>query len=172
MDNVGLFFAIFSLKDKFPNLDNLMIFGAEYLIYVTIILMIILGIKGNAKEKKALILAILSIPIVVIMIKIVHIFFYEPRPFVNFHFHPLINNTIDASFPSRHTSIVSTIAFAYTYYKSKWAPVFLLSLLWVGISRIYVGVHYPLDIVGGFLVGILSLTTALKIKKLLFRQAS
>lgn len=129
--------------------------------------MFIFIFKGGIKEKKALILATLSLPILVLIIKSIHIFYFAERPFVNLQFDPLIDVEEDASFPSRHTAIMSSIAFSYLYFKSKWAVFLLLLMLWVGISRIYVGVHYLSDILGGFIVGIISLAIALQVKKLL-----
>lgn len=167
MDNVGLFFLIFTMNGQFPTLDAFMIFGAEYLIYLSIALMFILVFKGEMKEKKSILLAALAFPIGVLLIKLIHIFFIEPRPFINFNFAPLVDSNADASFPSRHTSIMSVIAFSYTYFKSKWSTLFLAIMIWVGISRIYVGVHYPLDIFGGITVGIISLFIAIKLLKVL-----
>src|SRR3989338_8746396 len=148
MYNNDLFFLIFNLNRLSPILDKLMVFGAEYLIYLTIGLMFILIFRGGKKEKKAALFAIVAIPIAIILIKITHIFFYEPRPFVTFHFSPVLDKTADASFPSRHATIMSVIAFAYVYLKSKWKLLFLSFMLFVGISRIFIGVHYPLDILG------------------------
>lgn len=142
-----------------------MVFGARFIIYLTFILMFVFAFKGGVREKKALILAVLSIPILVLIIKTIHIFYFEPRPFVNFYFSPLLDAGSDASFPSRHASIMSAIAFSYLHFKSKWAPLFLFLMMWVGISRIYVGVHYPLDILGGLLAGIISLVITNKILK-------
>lgn len=167
MDNISLFFLIFGFSNHSQTLDNLMIFITQNLIYLTILLMFILGFKGKMKEKKALLLAIISIPVAILLIKGIHIFINEPRPFVNYHFSPLTDNTQDASFPSRHATIMAVIAFAYTYFRSKWSLYFLLLMILVGISRIYVGVHYPLDVLGGFVVGIISLAIALQLKRLL-----
>lgn len=144
-----------------------MIFGARFIIYLTFLLMFILAFRGGIKEKKAMIIAILSIPILILIIKIIHIFYFEPRPFITYRFSPLVDPVGDATFPSVHTSLMAALAFSYVYFRSKWASVFLLLMFWVGISRIYVGVHYPLDILGGFIVGIISLAIALQVKKLL-----
>lgn len=166
-NNTSLFFLIFNLSNRWASLDFIMIFGAETLIYLVFILTLVLAFKGRSPERKAIILAIVSLPILVIIIKIIHLFYYENRPFITHQLIPLISYGNDASFPSRHASISSAIAFAYTYYKSQWASLFLLFMLWVGLSRIFVGVHYPLDILGGFIVGIISLVISKQIIKLI-----
>lgn len=151
-------------------LDTLMKFGAEPLIYIMILLILVLGIIGKTNDKKAFLLTVLAIPIAVLLIKGIHLFYFEPRPFVTYNFTPMVNESADASFPSRHTTISALIAFAYTYFKSKWSLLFLPLMLWVGISRVYVGVHYPLDILGGFLVGAISLRFALRLKEFFKRS--
>lgn len=165
--NTDLFFQIFNLSGNNSLLDNLMIFATIDLIYLMIFLVFILSIKGKIKEKKAMFLIILSLPIAVLLIKAIHIFYSEPRPFVSYQFPPLVSEKMNATFPSRHTVISSVIAFSYLYFKSKWAPLFLFAMIWIAISRVYVGVHYPLDLLGGLIVSALSLKIALWIKKVL-----
>lgn len=167
MDNISLFFSIFNLNGHYPILDKLMIFGATDLIYLTFLVIFILAFKGSVREKKAVLLIILGLPIAILLIKAIHLFIFEPRPFIAYHFPPIVPETTYASFPSRHATIAAVIAFSYTYLKSKLAPLFLFIMIWVGLSRIYVGVHYPLDILGGFGVGILSLMLAAQMKNLL-----
>ena len=60
------------------------------------------------------------------------------------------------SFPSGHTFTVFSAAslFAWLYPRLS-LPLFLLAGL-TGISRIYVGAHFPLDVMGGMLIGLLS----------------
>ena len=60
-----------------------------------------------------------------------------------------------SSFPSGHTST----SFACAYVISRLAPrltipVFVLAAL-IGFSRVYVGVHYPLDVVAGAIFGLI-----------------
>lgn len=172
MDNTSLFFLIFGLNKHSNFADNFMIFGAEYLIYLIFILLFFFAFKGGVPERKALLLSLISMPIVVILIKLIHIFIVTPRPFVDNEILPLINYYSDASFPSRHTSIMSAAAFSYVLTKSRWAILFILLMVWVGISRIYVGVHYPLDILGGILIGFVSILIARKIAKLLGKKLS
>ncbi len=164
MDNIAIFFLIFGLSGQNPTLDGLMIFSARYLIYLTFILILTFAFRGTIKERKALLLILISLPIVVLIIKLIHIFFFEPRPYVDQNIIPLIPHKEDASFPSRHASVMSAITFAYIFCKSKWVALFLLLLILVGVSRIYIGVHYPLDILGGVIVGALSLLLGLAVK--------
>ncbi|MBI2196889.1 phosphatase PAP2 family protein [Candidatus Daviesbacteria bacterium] len=168
MDNVGLFFSVLNLNGRFWALDKLMVFGTISLIYLTFLLVFVLAVKGGTKEKKALLLIILGLPISFLLIKVIHLFLFENRPFVTFHFIPIVAEAADsASFPSRHATIAAVLAFAYTYFKSKWSALLLFLMLWIGISRIYVGVHYPLDILGGFITAVASLVIALAIGKIL-----
>lgn len=149
-------------------MNYFMIFGAEPLIYLMLIFLFIITIKGKIAERKAFILFLISLPVLILLIKFIHLFYFEPRPYITNGILPLISHTnADASFPSRHTSIAFIMALPYFYYKSRWATILILLATWVGISRIYVGVHYPLDIIGGVLVGIFSNLISLKTVKLI-----
>jgi len=167
MDNNALFFPIYNLSHQSQILDNIMIFITNYALYLTMLLMFILAIKGKIEEKKAFLLIILGIPISILLIMGIHLFIYEPRPFVTFNFVPLADNKPDLSFPSRHATLMAVMAFVYLHFKSKWSTLFLILMLLVGISRIYVGVHYPIDILGGIIAGIISLLIAAQIVKFL-----
>lgn len=166
MDNTSLFFSIYNLSQKSQVLDSIVIFITNYVIYLTILLSFILAIKGKIAEKKAFLLIILGIPISILLIMGIHLFIHEPRPFITFNFVPLADNKPDLSFPSRHATLMAVMTFSYLYFKSKWSFLFLTLMALVGISRIYVGVHYPLDILGGFLVSLVSIIIVLRIKNL------
>ncbi|MCL5783729.1 MAG: phosphatase PAP2 family protein [Patescibacteria group bacterium] len=89
------------------------------------------------------------------LIQFIRLFIQEPRPFLTLHLTPLISPPTDLSFPSGHSSFMGIVASAYIVARSKWAWVFVPLALLVGFSRIYVGVHYPLDVLGGFILGFL-----------------
>ena len=82
----------------------------------------------------------------------------RPRPFhVSDAIVPLIAHPSSFSFPSGHTSGSLTAAFALykTMPKKVGIPAVILASL-IGLSRIYVGVHYPTDVLGGLLVAVVS----------------
>jgi undecaprenyl-diphosphatase len=62
------------------------------------------------------------------------------------------------AFPSSHAANTFAVAALVTFARGRrWSPLFLLAAL-VGLSRIYVGVHYPTDVVAGGLLGLLCAT--------------
>jgi undecaprenyl-diphosphatase len=78
----------------------------------------------------------------------------EPRP--------LVHAPIDGSFPSGHAATSFAAATVLTFAWPRWWPAFFLLAVAIGFSRVYVGVHYPLDVVGGAALGIL-VATALRL---------
>ncbi len=59
------------------------------------------------------------------------------------------------SFPSAHAALTTALATTtYLYHKRLGVFLFLFAFV-IGLSRIYVGVHYPIDVLVGILLGIL-----------------
>lgn len=80
------------------------------------------------------------------------------RPYdVNTAITLLISKPIDFSFPSGHTAVsfAAVTSLFLAREKMLWKPALLLAVL-IAFSRMYLYVHYPTDILGGILVGILS----------------
>jgi undecaprenyl-diphosphatase len=63
---------------------------------------------------------------------------------------------VDNGFPSGHVMVVTVIVLVlWPYLPNRWRWLTLLLIPMVGFSRVYLGVHMPLDVVGGFAIGLL-----------------
>ena len=81
---------------------------------------------------------------------------YHARPFVD---HPkqtllLVHHGADNSFPSDHTAVAFAVAFAVLAFHRRLGLLLVAFAAGVGVDRILVGVHYPVDVAAGALVGI------------------
>lgn len=87
----------------------------------------------------------------------------RPRPFAQFaDIIPLIGRPSDFSFPSGHAAC--SFAAAFTLWKLSSRPMGIVALLMaslIALSRLYLGVHYPSDILGGLLTGYVASAMAL-----------
>jgi len=80
-------------------------------------------------------------------------YFQIGRPDVlNFNFHPLLVLN-DFGFPSSHAAVFSAIATALFLIHRRAGVYATLLALTIGTARILAGVHTPLDILGGYLLG-------------------
>lgn len=81
--------------------------------------------------------------------------FARTRPFIEANYPIIINAPGGFSFPSGHTSSSFAAATAIALYFKKWSvPSFVLASL-IALSRVYLYVHYPSDIIAGAILGII-----------------
>jgi undecaprenyl-diphosphatase len=59
----------------------------------------------------------------------------------------------NSSFPSQHASGAAAVAVLVARRHGRLGVVFWFLALWIGLSRIYLGRHYPTDVLTGFLLG-------------------
>jgi undecaprenyl-diphosphatase len=130
----------------FPFLrDFTFVFWIGFIIYLVI-----------KKEKKLALLITAGIIAGAILTFPVKYFFERERPYEQIDSTRLIAPTeFDPSFPSGHTEmsfLATTIASKFHPEYSKYLYAFSII---VALSRIYVGVHFPIDTIGGVIIGIL-----------------
>ena len=136
-------------------INHIFIFGAKYL-YLLAGVIALVGFWKLPKEKKKeiIIFSMIALPAIYIVSKIGAWLYSDPRPFVAGHFVPLIPHDPDNGFPSDHVLLVSAIAsLIFPFNKKISAGVWIVAIL-VGISRVYVGIHHPVDIVGSIVISV------------------
>lgn len=129
------------------------IIGAKYLIIVVAVIAGLFFLKQPGSiQNQILILSIIALPAIYLTAKIGGWLYYDPRPFVQGNFLPLIPHTPDNGFPSDHVLLGAAIA-CVLYPFSRTVSLTLLMLTGIiGISRVYVGVHHSIDIMGSALI--------------------
>ena len=149
--------SLFSWINASPEASNtsihFAIFIANDLLYCMILLFAWFWLRGNYDTKKQILKAFIFTSIAILVSQCISHVYYHPRPFVMEVGRTLIYHAPNGSFPSDHMLIFSTIAFSYLFSAQRKLGGFLLIMAWlVAWSRVYLGVHFPLDMLGAFLL--------------------
>lgn len=116
-------------------------------------------IKNKNEQKKSLLFLVYStfvaLFINIVIQKLVH--FDRPESALQNSGNLILEHIPDASFPSDHTAVsIAFVTALYLFGFRKIALVFLPFAFAMNISRIIVGVHWPLDVIVGTIIGFLS----------------
>ena len=134
-------------------LDLLAIFCAKYLIIFSVAFAGASLLKLSKKEKRAIIIfGAIALPIIYLTALTASHFYNNPRPFVVEHFVPLISHDADNGFPSDHALLASAIAAIWTAYHRRIGLMLWVAALFIGLGRVAVGVHHPIDVIGSALI--------------------
>ena len=140
LDTIGIFFAYFF----------------EYVLVICLFLYLFINFKKRWKAiSAAFISAILARFVIVNLIRL---FWQRQRPFLENNVNLLVNyfnHYKEPSFPSGHTAFYFALA-TVIFYKNK----IIGSLLFIGaflicLGRVFIGIHWPSDILAGAVIGIL-----------------
>ena len=134
-------------------MNILVIFGAKYLYLIEIVLAIIyFFLQSKSKQKLIVVFSAIFFPLTYIIAKVVSFLYFDPRPFVIGHFTPLIAHAPDNGFPSDHMLLAGAIASILYVYNKKLGIVAWVVAFIIGASRVFVGVHHWIDIVGSVVI--------------------
>jgi len=179
--NLSLFKLIYNLNRFAVFSHGLSLFLGEYLIYIFgigILLYLILSKESKKEKTKWLFILILACCLSnVIVTPLIHYICKSARPFllmpaVGTYAHFLKVREYNTSFPSGHTSLAFAVAVVVFLKNKKWGKAALIIATLVSVGRILMGVHWPMDILGGLSVGILCALVAYELaEKLLTKTA-
>lgn len=103
-------------------------------------------------------LRILIVPVVVLAeVTIIRNIINKPRPYEAYETEPVIKRDGKGhSFPSRHTASAFIIAMSAIPVSVPVAVVLLVISVIIGLTRIFAGVHYIIDVIAGALISVLT----------------
>jgi undecaprenyl-diphosphatase len=127
---------------------------ADYLIYLIPLVLIASWCWGNESQRDAALKACVVTFAALGIAQIVGFFWPHPRPFMMGIGHTFIPHASDSSFPSDHATVFAGVALTLLFanWRSFAAWVLLALGTCVAWARIFLGVHFPLDMAGAVLV--------------------
>lgn len=182
-------YIIFQLINNFAGrwaaLDWLGIFAASYLQYIVVAGLLIFWFLGKSKEERAKNLSLVGGTLGAVVLsrlvftEFIRWFWFRPRPFVDHTVNLLITHANTGSFPSGHAAFFFALAMTVYIFEKKMYPkpfdfaqsrfhqgvglwLFSAAIL-ISLARVFVGIHYPSDILVGVLVGLFSGWLVIKI---------
>ena len=110
---------------------------------------------ASRKWKLACASALVSAAVALLINQVIGHVWHRARPFAA---HPNAdvwgNRSHDPSFPSDHASAEFGIAFAVFLFDRVAGAIFLAAAIFIGVGRIFIGAHYPADVIAGSFVGL------------------
>ncbi|USQ14504.1 MULTISPECIES: undecaprenyl-diphosphatase [Legionella] len=146
------------------------IFTAKYLVFFIVIGLVFIWVLGDSKKRYTLFLAFGASLFALLINWGISLLWFHPRPFMLGIGHTYLPHAPDSSFPSDHFTALCAICFVYLWRESTEAItsfILVLSSFLVGWARIYVGVHFPFDMLGGAIVALLSASIIIYISPLI-----
>ncbi len=138
-----------------PSLDSVMValslmaYHAAFWVLLAILMVVS---KGLHRPGIAILISLFVAYVVVELV--IKTFIHRERPYIAEGLTPIIVDSLSYSFPSGHTAYSFASATVIAMYYGRWCiPAFVLASM-IGLSRIYLALHWPTDVVAGALIGI------------------
>ena len=125
------------------------IFIADNLIYLIPTLLLILWLWGDERKRNLALRSCLAAMLGVGANQIIGLFWQHPRPFMIELGQTWIQHAADSSFPSDHVTVLASVGITLFFAREiGLAAITLVVALCVAWSRVFLGVHFPMDMVG------------------------
>ncbi len=137
------------------------VFLARWLIIVFPCWIAFLFFKGRGKDRHAAVEAVWSLMLTLVVTALIAAVVQRARPFLtvtdlDYPITRLIPAPLNTSFPSGHTGAAVTMACVIFWMHRRSGLVAFACATFVALGRVLVGVHFPTDILGGMMVGLIS----------------
>ncbi len=164
--DVYLFNQINGLAGQSVCSDGLGVFFASYFQYFVVGFLLLFLLFNFKKYVKMVILALgAAVLSRYVFAEIIRYLLPRSRPFVYNQINLLLGKVNESSFPSGHAVFFFAIAAVVYFYNKKAGLIFFLAAFLISLARVFVGVHWPSDILAGAVVGMISGWLVMKIAK-------
>ncbi len=154
--NKDLFLYINQFTHKNSLIDSFFVYASSLMPYIFIALLCIMYFASNKKD--IAVYAFFSVLLALSLSFLVGLLFYSNRPFIDYEGANLITHANDNSFVSDHSTFLFAIAISLcSHLQNKTIAFCIFTLALLGaFARVYVGVHYPIDIFGAFIIALIA----------------
>jgi undecaprenyl-diphosphatase len=152
----SLFHTVNGLAGRSAALDALMIGSAKYLPIVFALALVALWLSWRPRNQRAAFLAGASALVALGLGQLIGMALPRPRPYLSHSVNQLIPPSLDTSFPSDHAILGFAVAVMIWRYNRGAGAILLVLATLMAIARVFVGAHYPGDVLGGAVLGALT----------------
>ncbi|GEB34134.1 MULTISPECIES: undecaprenyl-diphosphatase [Brevibacillus] len=158
--NVQCFRAINDLGKQYPELNPAFYAIAEYTVYALALCALLYWFTRDSQNRMMVICATATFVMAEVLGKLAGTLHTNNQPFAELaNVNQLVQKAVDNSFPSDHTILFFSFCVSFWLFQRKTGILWMLLAVCVGLSRIWVGVHYPADVLVGALISIGSALT-------------
>ncbi len=163
--NNSIFYFFYNFAHQSELVDNIIILSAVYFPYLVIILAGLFLLFHHdvfsaespyrvfLQKKKEILLVFITSGLAWVVSQVLKYIIHIDRPFVAMSDLTTLFPETGFAFPSGHATFFMALAVALFFMHKKVGYIFMGFALLIGLARIAGGVHYPVDILGGFVLG-------------------
>lgn len=139
---------------------------ADYLIWIIPLILVVMWLSGDDRQREV---AIRSCCVTLLALganQVIGFIWQHPRPFMIGLGHTFLQHAPDSSFPSDHATVFSSIALTALFGRMwRTGCMVLVTGIAVAWARVFLGVHFPLDMIGAVAVSCVAYVIIMPLRK-------